>query len=311
MKYIKQFFSICILFIVSENVFAQTAADYYLPLSTGNHLNFHGAGINWGSRATLFSIEGTDLISGDQYFREKGIEVMDGTSDTSVFHVFWLRKDLAGNIVLGAYSESSSDINSATMLNGFNLFPNEFLTTGYSRSFSIGDEIQKDSVISVSETVTLPAGTFSNCLLISESHINNLGTVVFRENHYYAYGVGMVKNERTIPSNDAHIDELMSYVITGVEENNNSIPPRYLLSQNYPNPFNPSTKIQYSISSQQNVTLKVYDVLGKEVATLVNDEKPAGTYEVFFNGSNLSSGVYFYKLQSGSFVETRKLTLLK
>lgn len=98
--------------------------------------------------------------------------------------------------------------------------------------------------------------------------------------------------------------------ITGVEDNRN-IPVEFSLSQNYPNPFNPSTKIQYSISSQQNVTLKVYNILGKEVATLVNEEKPAGTYEVFFNGSNLSSGIYFYKLQSGSFVETRKLTLLK
>ncbi len=311
MKYVVQIISICVLFMLSENAFAQTAADYYLHLGTGNHLNFHCAGINWGSRTTIFSIEGTDLIAGDEYFREKGIELMDVTFETSVFHVFWLRKDIDGNIVLGAFSESSSNIDSATILSGFNLFPNEFLTSGYSRAFSTGDETQKDSVISVSETVSVPAGTFNNCLLISESHINNLGTVVFRENHYYAYGIGMVKNERTIPSIDAHSDELISYVVTGVEENNNSIPLGYSLSQNYPNPFNPSTKIQYSISSQQNVTLKVYNVLGNEVATLVNEEKPAGTYEVFFNGSNLSSGVYFYKLQSGSFVETRKLILLK
>jgi hypothetical protein len=83
------------------------------------------------------------------------------------------------------------------------------------------------------------------------------------------------------------------------------------LSQNYPNPFNPVTSIQYAISSRQFVTLKVYDLLGREVATLVNEEKPAGEYEVEFDGSKLSSGVYLYRLTAGEFNETRKLVLLK
>ena len=85
----------------------------------------------------------------------------------------------------------------------------------------------------------------------------------------------------------------------------------YSLSQNYPNPFNPNTKIQYSISKQQFVQLKVYDILGREVSTLVNDEKPAGKYEVNFNASHLASGVYFYRLQAGSFSRTKKMLLLK
>jgi len=84
-----------------------------------------------------------------------------------------------------------------------------------------------------------------------------------------------------------------------------------LLQQNYPNPFNPSTSIQYAISSTQFVTLKVYDLLGREVATLVNEEKTTGSYEVEFNGNNLTSGIYFYKLQAGSFVETKKMVLIK
>jgi len=87
----------------------------------------------------------------------------------------------------------------------------------------------------------------------------------------------------------------------------------YLLQQNYPNPFNPSTSIQYAISSTQFVTLKVYDLLGREVATLVNEEKTAGSYNVEFRMQNLelSSGIYFYKLQAGSFVDTKKMILLK
>ena len=85
----------------------------------------------------------------------------------------------------------------------------------------------------------------------------------------------------------------------------------YLLTQNYPNPFNPVTKIIYSLPKQDFVTLKVYDMLGKVIATLVNEEKSAGIYEVEFDGSNLSSGVYFYEIQAGNFFETKKLMLLK
>ena len=74
---------------------------------------------------------------------------------------------------------------------------------------------------------------------------------------------------------------------------------KFELNQNFPNPFNPSTTIQYAISSQQHVTIKVYNVLGNEVETLVNEVKPAGVYEVEFNATALTSGVYFYKLQAG------------
>jgi len=83
------------------------------------------------------------------------------------------------------------------------------------------------------------------------------------------------------------------------------------LTQNYPNPFNPSTKIKYQIPELSFVTIKVYDVLGKEVTTLINEEKPAGSYEVEFDASRLPSGVYFYRLQAGSFIETKKMILLR
>ena len=94
----------------------------------------------------------------------------------------------------------------------------------------------------------------------------------------------------------------------------------FKLEQNYPNPFNPSTKIKFTISSNvkretSNVSLKVYDVLGNEVATLVNEEKAAGIYEVSFsaagNAYTLTSGIYFYQLTAGSFSITKKMILLK
>lgn len=95
-----------------------------------------------------------------------------------------------------------------------------------------------------------------------------------------------------------------------VDDETNPVPDFYLL-QNYPNPFNPMTNLRYAINSRQYVTLKVYNLLGKEVATLVNGYKETGSYTVNFDASNLSSGVYIYKLQAGDFTQTRKMTLVK
>ena len=113
------------------------------------------------------------------------------------------------------------------------------------------------------------------------------------------------------------IDYNGTFKYSDVIEINVGIPSKFSLEQNYPNPFNPVTKIKFSVPqiasdfSASKVTLKVYDLLGREIAILVNEEKQAGTYEVKFNASNLSSGTYFYRLQAGDFVETRKLSLLK
>jgi hypothetical protein len=85
----------------------------------------------------------------------------------------------------------------------------------------------------------------------------------------------------------------------------------FSLEQNYPNPFNPTTSIQYAINSRQLVQLKVYDVLGNEVVTLVNEQKEPGYYEVEFNATQFSSGVYFYRLQAGDFVQTKKMILMR
>lgn len=101
-------------------------------------------------------------------------------------------------------------------------------------------------------------------------------------------------------------------MITGTGNNSAlTIPDSYQLSQNYPNPFNPSTKINFTIPVNGQVSLKVYNILGKEVMSLVNDIMPAGKHEITFNGSNLNSGTYFYRLQSGNFVETKKMLLVK
>jgi len=110
----------------------------------------------------------------------------------------------------------------------------------------------------------------------------------------------------------AQVINVLGYSVPpdSVELNNNN-PNKFSLSQNYPNPFNPTTSIQYSISNKQFVTIRVYDVLGREIATLINEEKPAGNYEVEFNAVNLPSGIYFYRIQAGSYINTKKMVLLR
>ncbi len=89
------------------------------------------------------------------------------------------------------------------------------------------------------------------------------------------------------------------------------VPTNYTLEQNYPNPFNPTTTIKYKIPVAVHVTIRIFDVLGKEIETLVNEEKPAGSYSITWNAANLPSGIYFYTLKAGNFVESKKMTLLK
>ncbi len=99
-------------------------------------------------------------------------------------------------------------------------------------------------------------------------------------------------------------------VLTNLDEDN-VLPISFSLSQNYPNPFNPSTVIQYDLPKESFVTLKVYDILGREVKTLVNEDKPAGRYKVNFDAAGLSSGIYFYRIIAGGFIETKKFVLMR
>lgn len=101
------------------------------------------------------------------------------------------------------------------------------------------------------------------------------------------------------------------YSTTGINYDNLSVPSLFSLKQNYPNPFNPNTTISYTISKMSYVVIKIYNALGKEVTTLVNESKPAGNYESVFDGTNLPSGIYFCKMMANNFSKTIKLILLK
>ncbi|MFC2085402.1 ethylbenzene dehydrogenase-related protein [Bacteroidota bacterium] len=113
---------------------------------------------------------------------------------------------------------------------------------------------------------------------------------------------------------DATVYSLDFGLITNIEENKSTsgeILTDYVLSQNYPNPFNPTTTIEFKITDRNFVSIKVYDVLGKEIKTLVNQEMSQGVYSIKFDSENLSSGIYFYKIEAGSFVDIKKMILMK
>ena len=115
------------------------------------------------------------------------------------------------------------------------------------------------------------------------------------------------------PSTDQQVQQSMIQSITqpvGIH-NQNTVADKYSLSQNYPNPFNPTTNINFSIPKDGNVSLKFYNSMGQEVATYVDGFLNAGTYNADFDGSNLSSGIYFYTLKTNDYTETKKMMLVK
>ena len=119
-------------------------------------------------------------------------------------------------------------------------------------------------------------------------------------------------NAISAADNNLYIDSLCILCITGIHQNQQSTKPQvYDISQNYPNPFNPTTNIKYQIPNNSFVSLKIFDVLGREVTTLVNEKQNAGRYEVSWDATNYPSGVYFYTIKAGDFTQTKKMLLIK
>jgi uncharacterized protein (DUF362 family) len=158
----------------------------------------------------------------------------------------------------------------------------------------------------LSEIVTIPINKGINRLLVKT--LQNINT------SYYDFSLNICDVE---PNPLYHGNRVWGLrfindtTLTAVKNNNTAQVTYFVLENNYPNPFNPSTVISYQLSVDSKVSLKVYDILGKEVATLVNEEQKTGEYKVNFNAINLSSGIYLYQLRAGKYVETKKMVLIK
>jgi len=127
---------------------------------------------------------------------------------------------------------------------------------------------------------------------------------------YFAFSFEQVPTEE---ERDTLMNRTMNWLLDGLTSagNNNIVVSSFDLEQNYPNPFNPSTTITYSLANEEHVNLKVYDIMGREVTELVNEDQAAGTHSLDFDASLLASGMYFYKISAGNFVSTKKMVLLK
>ena len=174
---------------------------------------------------------------------------------------------------------------------------------------------------------TSPPGTNGETIfpeVFRKSFPNSLGTILPTSagtyNFEFRYKIDPVWVDSMIYTiafvqNDVNKECLNSFKaidnITGVPVNTQTIPENFSLSQNFPNPFNPTTNIEFTMPKDGNVTLKVYDMIGSEVKTLVEGNHKAGIYNIYFDGSELSSGVYFYRLTAGNFTQTRKMILIK
>jgi len=166
--------------------------------------------------------------------------------------------------------------------------------------------------------VKVNSNTSENVYVGLDAGYDHVGVYVKKDNQPWEYDglTGLIINSIAIINNSiyAATNEGLYFreLVTNIDKDEISLYETvYLLFPAYPNPFNPSTTIIYQNPELSFVTLKVYDVLGNEIATIVNEEKPAGSYEVEFDATYLTSGIYFYRLKAGDYVETKKMVLLK
>jgi hypothetical protein len=181
-------------------------------------------------------------------------------------------------------------------------------TVGWDESFVSGDIY--NVTITIYQAVNSNPSFFTMPVQIRiNTSLGDTTVTLFNDAQIQTYQFDVVGDPQSIVFDPGNWILKNNTVVTEVEDI--AQPFNYGLEQNYPNPFNPSTTIEYSIPQSGLVTLKVFNVLGKEVATLVNAQNDAGNHKVEFDASGLNSGVYFYKIESGSFAETKKMILLK
>ncbi len=264
----------------------------------------------------------------------------NGTSWNQIFNlaenVYSVLKLSSGRVLAAGYGKIFYSDNDGTTWNTttnglVNSTPSQLVLKNQNEIFlsTLGYGIYKSTDNGISWVNKTGAGPEYSCLLITQDGSMFAGTRgywVYRSTNggenWGLINTGMGEDRYVLSlltTSDGYLFAGLDYYgmyrsvnkVTDVDIDETAPPEKFYLYQNYPNPFNPSTSIQYAIGSRQFVQLKVYDVLGEEIATLVNEEKPAGSYNVQFTLNNLSSGIYFYQLKAGNYLETKKMSLLK
>jgi hypothetical protein len=316
--------TILILFftILSQNIsFSQdTSIVKFLPLKTGNIWVYHCYAFNinppcYCSRYYRIKIVGTNVINGKTYFQSQLSSISQSCSSNNCgegllpFDSLFRVDTLSGKIL--RYAAGSGCLNT----------PNEILL----------DSLKAHLYDTIWIYCQPPLQW--NTYVCSDTSIINIFGLSIQSRGYsmigfeggwsrkYVKGIGLSNSSGSALWCNSQTSLLGCVIdgivygdtsfIVGINQISDKLPDIYSIYQNYPNPFNPATKIKFQIAKLGGVQLKIYDILGREVATLVNEKLQPGTYEVEFDGSNYPSGVYFYKLETENFSQTKKLVLLK
>jgi len=293
-------------------VSAQGAIDYY-PLGIGYYWIEETDTIFGVYEPSTFTvtIEGTDSILGEQYFRQNQRLKADSDSFDYLWYT-WSREDTSG-IVIGAFG-SIPNIDSASIIDPpVHFLPNGIVNLGYFWSFDCSElGGHWDCLVeSILETVVVPAGTFTDCIMIWTVITDSVGDTTQLGHYYYAQNVGEVYK---IVWHYWMLDskfELIEYSVGVGESRRNENPPYLTLKQNSPNPCSSLTNIRFQIRTSSHVSLKVYDIAGREVATLVDGFKRQGEYSVKWDAIGNSLGIYFYRLTVGGFSETKRCIIVR
>jgi len=281
----------------------------------------YGESIWYAFEPIMNSVEEIKTLTG--YFNPLGSEITNTLYSLEPGEAYWLR--LKNNVDGYVLPSPQAIMPKKHQTAGQKLIADlPWKLKGYPQStvaiFTVtsnGEPVNEGSVVAafvnnecraISEVKLNKEGTAFATLVINGDKEEEVSFKIYDAAKKEAFGSNMkmkTKPGTTIPG----IQELRFTFVTGIEDP--ILPTTTTLMNAYPNPFNPDTRIRYSLNKDQHVSLKIYDVLGKEVITLVDDTKNAGYYEVSFDASGLPSGIYFYRMQSGEYVSVKKLLLLK
>lgn len=279
-----------------------TAAKYY-PLRIGNTYTFENIqylqgciGMPTGKFKTTITRD-TILSNGKKYF-----EFQSRGSVSALFNSYWKYQRIDSSS-MNVYGYSISENKEYLLDSLLAAHTNTFKCLRFPATSPGGTYLGPNSGtyfgrIMESKTVLCSPNSTSYTLL------ENVGFYGF--NYCLDFGEGLFLKGCVV--NQILYGDTLS---TEINLTSSEVPEKFSLKQNYPNPFNPSTKINYELKSSGFVSIKVYDVMGKEVSELVNEKQTTGSYEVTFDGTNLPSGVYYYRLETEGFSEVKKMSLIK
>ena len=286
------------LAISGSNIFAGTNKGIFLSSNNGTNWTPINSGLtNFVINALVVSPNGTNIFAGtaNGIFLSKDngtnwVSIDSGLTNNYVWSLFVSDTNLFAGTEKGVFLSTNNGENWKQL----------GLDTQYVWSFA-----KVDSILFVGTSGGVFASTNNsfNWIPINSGLTNSdVTSLAIKDTNIFAGSLGVY----VLSLNNV-------FTPTGVKQIRNSYPKEFFLAQNYPNPFNPSTTINFAVQKESFVSIKVYDALGREISTLVNEEKPVGNYSVqlVLGNKQLASGVYFYRMQAGNFAETKKLIFLK